>query len=127
METLLNELANLLHISAESVSKIAESYPILRQQYVIYSIMQNLMGITIFTGALSAVSTFFAAKTFIELKYLDDDEFKDYKWRFNIWFKAAIGFSIFTIVIYIVASTVSAIYAPDINLIQDVIFKMKGN
>ena len=58
METLLNELANLLHISADSVSKIAESYPILRQQYVIYSIMQNLMGITIFTGALSAASTF---------------------------------------------------------------------
>ena len=43
METLLNELANLLHISADSLSKIAESYPILRQQYVIYSIMQNLM------------------------------------------------------------------------------------
>ena len=63
----------------------------------------------------------------IELKYLDDDEFKDYKWRFDIWFKAAIGFSIFTIVVYIVASTASAIYAPDINLIQDVIFKMKGN
>ena len=127
METLLNELANLLHISADSVSKIAESYPILRQQYVIYSIMQNLMGITLFTGLFAAISTFFAAKTFIELKYLDDDEFRDYKWRFNIWFKAAIGFSIFTIVVYIVASTVSAIYAPDINLIQDVIFKMKGN
>lgn len=127
METLLNELANLLHISADSLSKIAESYPILRQQYVIYSIMQNLMGLTLFTGLFAAVSTFFAAKTFIELKYLDDDEFKDYKWRFNIWFKAAIGFSIFTIVVYIVASTVSAIYAPDINLIQDVIFKMKGN
>lgn len=124
METLLNELANLLHISAESVSKIAESYPILRQQYIIYSIMQNLMGLTLFTGLFAAVSTLFAAKTFIELKYLDD-EFKDYKWRFNIWFKAAIGFSIFTIVVYIVASTASAIYAPDINLIQDVIFKMK--
>ena len=127
METLLNELANLLHISADSVSKIAESYPILRQQYVIYSIMQNLMGLTLFTGLFAVVSTFFAAKTFIELKYLDDDEFKDYKWCFDIWFKAAIGFSIFTIVVYIVASTVSAIYAPDINLIQDVIFKMKGN
>lgn len=127
METLLNELANLLHVSADSVSKIAESYPALRQQYVVYSIMQNLMGITLFTGLFAAVSTFFAAKTFIELKYLDDDEFKDYKWRFDIWFKAAIGFSIFTIVVYIVASTASAIYAPDINLIQDVIFKMKGN
>ena len=127
METLLNELANLLHISADSVSKIAESYPILRQQYVIYSIMQNLMGITLFTGLFAAISTFFAAKTFIELKYLDDEEFKDYKWRFDIWFRAAISFSIFTVVVYIIASTVSAIYAPDINLIQDVIFKMKGN
>ena len=127
METLLNELANLLHISADSVSKIAESYPILRQQYVIYSIMQNLMGITLFTDLFAAISTFFAAKTFIELKYMDDEEFNDYKWRFDMWFKAAIGFSIFTIVVYIVASTVSAIYAPDINLIQDVIFKMKGN
>ena len=127
METLLNELANLLHISAESVSKIAESYPILRQQYVIYSIMQNLMGLTLFTGLLAVVSTFFAAKTFIGLKYLDDEEFKDCKRLFDMWFKAAIGFSIFTIVVYIVASTVSAIYAPDVNLIQDIIFKMKGN
>ena len=127
METLLNELANLLHISADSVSKIAESYPMLRQQYVIYSIMQNLMGLTLFTGLFAVVSTFFAAKTFIELKYLDDEELKDYKWRFDIWFKAAIGFSIFTVVVYIIASTVSAIYAPDINLIQDLIFKMKGN
>lgn len=84
METLLNELANLLHVSADSVSKIAEYYPALRQQYIIYSIMQNLMGLTLFTGLFAVVSTFFAAKTFIELKYLDDEEFKDYKWRFDI-------------------------------------------
>ncbi len=126
METLLNELANLLHVSADSVSKIAESYPIIRQQYIIYSIMQNLMGLTLFTGLLAVVSTFFAVKTFIELRYLDD-EFKGYKWRFDIWFKTAIGFSIFTIVVYIFASTVSAIYAPDVNLIQDILFKMKAS
>lgn len=127
METLLNELANLLHISAESVSKIAESYPILRQQYVIYSIMQNLMGITIFTGALSAVSTFFAVSSVIETKALVGRDLENAKWRANLWLKAAIGSSIFTVVVYIIASTVSAIYAPDINLIQDLVFKMKGN
>lgn len=127
METLLNELANLLHISADSVSKIAESYPILRQQYVIYSIMQNLMGIAIFTGALSAVSTFFAVSSVIETKALVGRDLENAKWLANLWFKAAIGFSIFTVVVYVIASTASAIYAPDINLIQDVIFKMKGN
>lgn len=51
----------------------------------------------------------------------------DYKWRFNIWFKAAICFSIFTVVVYVIASTASAIYAPDINLIQDLITRMKAN
>ena len=127
METLLNELANLLHVSAESVSKIAESYPALRQQYIIYSIMQNLMGLTLFTGVLSVVSTFFAVASFIEAKELVDRELENYKWRFKLWLKVAIGFSIFTIIVYVVASTVSAIYAPDINLIQDLITRMKAN
>lgn len=92
METLLNELANLLHVSADSVSKIAESYPALRQQYVVYSIMQNLMGITIFTCLFAIASTFFAAGAFIESKDLVGKELENYKWRFNIWFKAAICF-----------------------------------
>lgn len=127
METLLNELANLLHVSAESVSKIAESYPALRQQYIIYSIMQNLMGLTLFTGVLSVVSTFFAVASFIEAKELVDRELENYKWRFKLWLKVAIGFSIFTIIVYVVASTVSAIYAPDINLMQDLITRMKAN
>lgn len=127
METLLNELANLLHVSAESVSKIAESYPALRQQYIIYSIMQNLMGLTLFTGVLSVVSTFFAVASFIEAKELVDRELENYKWRFKLWLKVAIGFSIFTIIVYVVASSVSAIYAPDINLIQDLITRMKAN
>mgnify|MGYP000918443820 CR=1 FL=1 len=127
METLLNELANLLHVSAESVSKIAESYPALRQQYIIYSITQNLMGLTLFTGVLSVVSTFFAVASFIEAKELVDRELENYKWRFKLWLKVAIGFSIFTIIVYVVASTVSAIYAPDINLIQDLITRMKAN
>lgn len=127
METLLNELANLLHVSAESVSKIAESYPALRQQYIIYSIMQNLMGLTLFTGVLSVVSTFFAVASFIEAKELVDRELENYKWRFKLWLKVAIGFSIFTIIVYVAASSVSAIYAPDINLIQDLITRMKAN
>lgn len=127
METLLNELANLLHVSAESVSKIAESYPALRQQYIIYSIMQNLMGLTLFTGVLSVVSTFFAVASFIEAKELVDRELENYKWRFKLWLKVAIGFSIFTIVVYVVASTVSAIYAPDVNLIRDIITNVKAN
>ena len=127
METLLNELANLLHVSADSVSKIAESYPALRQQYVVYSIMQNLMGITIFTCLFAIASTFFAARAFIESKDLVSKELENYKWRFNIWFKAAICFSIFTVVVYVIASTASAIYAPDINLIQDLITRMKAN
>ena len=127
METLLNELANLLQVSADSVSKIAESYPALRQQYIIYSIMQNLMGLTLFTGVLSVVSTFFAVASFIEAKELVDRELENYKWRFKLWLKVAIGFSIFTIIVYVVASTVSAIYAPDINLIQDLITRMKAN
>ena len=127
MESLLNEVANLLHVSTESVSKIAESYPALRQQYIIYSIMQNLMGLTLFTGVLSVVSTFFAVASFIEAKELVDRELENYKWRFKLWLKVAIGFSIFTIVVYVVASTVSAIYAPDVNLIRDIITNVKAN
>lgn len=127
METLLNELANLLQVSADSVSKIAESYPALRQQYVVYSIMQNLMGITIFTCLFAIASTFFAAGAFIESKDIVGKELENYKWRFNIWFKAAIGFSIFTVVVYVIASTASAIYAPDINLIKDLIANMKAD
>lgn len=127
METLLNELANLLHVSADSVSKIAESYPALRQQYVIYSIMQNLMGLTLFTGVLAVIFTFLTVVSAADYKDHSGRELENVKWRINLWLKVAVGFSIFTIVVYIVASTASAIYAPDVNLIRDIITNVKGS
>lgn len=127
METLLNEFASLLHVSADSVSKIAESYPALRQQYIIYSIMQNLMGLTIFTGILAIVFTFLTVTSASDYKELVGRELENAKWRISLWLKVAVGFTLFTIVVYVVASTVSAIYAPDVNLIRDIITNVKAN
>lgn len=80
MEELLKELANLLHLSQDSLVKLGESYPALRNQYVVYSIASNFSIL-----AISAASMF------------------------------------------VISNTAAAIFAPDINLIRDIVTSVKGD
>ncbi len=60
MDQLLKELANLLHISTDSLLKIGESYPALRNQYIVYSIASDLTILVFFAAIASVVSVIYA-------------------------------------------------------------------
>lgn len=60
MEELLKELANLLHMSTDSLLKISESYPELRQQYIVYSISSDFIILAFFAAIVAAISIVYA-------------------------------------------------------------------
>mgnify|MGYP000895942107 CR=1 FL=1 len=60
MDELLKELANLLHLSQDSIVKIGESYPALRNQYIVYSIASDLSMIAIFAIIAASISIIYA-------------------------------------------------------------------
>lgn len=125
MEELLKELANLLHMSTDSLLKISESYPELRQQYIVYSIASDFTILTFFAAIASVISIIYANSIESNAKDLRAEKYDRAMKRSKIWMKIGMILAISTVSIYAISSIVAAVFAPDINLIRDIVTRVK--
>lgn len=119
MEELAVKIAELLDISVQGAIDL---YPVIRSQYIWYSLCQNIGGWVMLLGVISLVST---VATFIIRK-----DTKIYSWRdrekineeytsIDKLFKISISIFILLTVIGIAMSAAIPFLAPDIVLIKD--------
>lgn len=125
MEELLKELANLLHMSTDSLLKISESYPELRQQYIVYSIASDFTILAFFAAIASVISIIYANSIESNAKDLRAEKYDRAMKRSKIWMKIGMILAISTVSIYAISSIVAAVFAPDINLIRDIVTRVK--
>lgn len=125
MEELLKELANLLHMSTDSLLKIGESYPELRQQYIIYSIASDFIILAFFAAIVAAISIVYANLIESNAKDLKAEKYQRAMTRSKNWMKIGMILAISAVSIYTISSVATAVFAPDVNLIRDVVTKVK--
>lgn len=127
MDELLKELANLLHLSQDSLVKLGESYPALRNQYIVYSIASDFTILAFFAAIASVVSIIYANSIESNAKDLTAEKYQQAITRSKNWMKIGMILAIFTVSIYMITGIAAAVLAPDINLIRDIVANMKGN
>ena len=126
MEELLKDLANLLHMSTDSLLKIGESYPELRQQYIVYSITSDFTILAFFAAIASVISIIYANSIESNAKDLRAEKYDRAMTRSKNWMKIGMILAISTVSIYAISSIVAAVFAPDVNLIRDIVTRVKG-
>lgn len=129
MDELLKELANLLHLSQDSLVKLGESYPALRNQYIVYSIASNFSILAFFAAIASIIMIVYANSIESNVNYLDleDERSQRAMTRSKKWMKIGMILAISAASMFVISNTAAAIFAPDINLIRDIVANMKGN
>lgn len=127
MEELLKELANLLHISTDSLLKISESYPELRQQYVVYSIASDFSVIAIIATIVAVISIVYSNSIASNAKDLRNDKYQYELTRSKNWMKAGVILLFSAIAVYMISNIAAAVFAPDVNLIRDIVTSVKGD
>lgn len=127
MDELLKELANLLHLSQDSLVKLGESYPALRNQYIVYSIASNFSILAFFAAIASIIIVVYANSIESNADYLSDERSQHAIARSKKWMKLGMILAISAASIFVISNTAAAIFAPDINLIRDIVANMKGN
>lgn len=127
MENLLKELANLLHISTDSLLKISESYPALRNQYIVYSIASDLTILVFFAAIASVVSVIYANTIESNAKDLRAEKYDRAMTRSKNWMKIGMILAISAVSVFVISSIIAAVFAPDINLIKTILSNVKGN
>ena len=127
MEELLKELANLLHISTDSLLKISESYPALRNQYIVYSIASDLTILAFFAAITSVVSVVYANSIESNAKDLRAEKYDRAMTRSKNWMKIGMILAISAVSVFVISSIIAAVFAPDINLIKTILSNVKGN
>lgn len=125
MEELLKELANLLHMSTDSLLKISESYPGLRQQYVVYSISSDFIILAFFAAIVAAISIVYANSIESNAKDLKAEKYQRAMTRSKNWMKIGMILAISAVSIYTISSVATAVFAPDVNLIRDIVTRVK--
>lgn len=126
MEELLKELANLLHISTDSLLKIIESYPELRQQYVVYSIASDFTILSVFAIVAAIISIIYANSIESDAKDLRTEKYQHAITRSKKWMKIGVILVISAVSIYAISNIAAAVFAPDINLIETILSNAKG-
>ena len=127
MDELLKELANLLHLSQDSLAKLSESYPALRNQYIVYSIASNFSILAFFAAIASIIIVVYANSIESNADYLIDERSQRAITRSKKWMKLGMILAISAASTFVISNTAAAIFAPDINLIRDIVANMKGN
>ena len=127
MDELLKELANLLHLSQDSLVKLGESYPALRNQYAVYSIASNFSILAFFAAIASIIIVVYANSIESNADYLSDERSQRAIARSKKWMKIGMILAISAASIFVISNTAAAIFASDINLIRDIVANMKGN
>lgn len=127
MEELLKELADLLHLSQDSLVKLGESYPALRNQYIVYSIASNFSILAFFAAIASIIMIIYANSIESNADYLNDERSQRAITRSKNWMKIGMILAISAASMFVISNTAAAIFAPDINLIRDIVANMKGN
>lgn len=125
MEELLKELANLLHMSTDSLLKISESYPELRQQYIVYSISSDFIILAFFAAIVAAISIVYANSIESNAKDLRAEKYDRAMRRSKNWMKIGMILAISAVSIYTISSVATAVFAPDVNLIRDIVTRVK--
>lgn len=125
MEELLKELANLLHMSTDSLLKISESYPELRRQYIVYSISSDFIILAFFAAIVAAISIVYANSIESNAKDLRAEKYDRAMRRSKNWMKIGMILAISAVSIYTISSVATAVFAPDVNLIRDIVTKVK--
>lgn len=125
MEKLLKELANLLHMSTDSLLKIGESYPELRQQYIVYSISSDFIILAFFAAIVAAISIVYANSIESNAKDLKAEKYDRAMSRSKNWMKIGMILAISAVSIYTISSVATAVFAPDVNLIRDIVTRVK--
>lgn len=127
MEELLKELSNLLHISKDSLLKISESYPEFRQQYVVYSIASDFSVIAIIATIVAAISIVYANLIASDAKDLRNDKYQYEMTRSKNWMRVGVIILFSSALVFMISNIVAAVFAPDVNLIRDIVTNVKGN
>lgn len=127
MDELLKELANLLHLSQDSLVKLGESYPALRNQYIVYSIASDLSMLAIFAIIAASISIIYANCIASDAKKISNEKYDREMTRSKIWMRVGAILLFSSISVYMIAGIAAAVLAPDINLIRDIVANMKGN
>ena len=125
MEELLKKLANLLHMSTDSLLKISESYPELRQQYVVYSISSDFIILAFFAAIVAAISVVYANSIASNAEDLRAEKYDRTMRRSKNWMKIGMILAISAVSIYTISSVATAVFAPDVNLIRDIVTRVK--
>lgn len=127
MDELLKELANLLHLSQDSLVKLGESYPALRNQYIVYSIASDLSMLAIIAIIAAGISIIYANCIASDSKHLIGENCSHAIDRSKIWMKVGVVLLVSSISVYMIAGIAAAVLAPDINLIRDIVANMQGS
>lgn len=125
MEELLKELANLLHMSTDSLLKISESYPELRQQYIVYSISSDFIILAFFAAIVAAISIVYANSIASNAEDLRAEKYDRAMRRSKNWMKIGMILAISAVSIYTISRVATAVFAPDVNLIRDIVTRVK--
>ncbi len=114
MEVLTSKLAELLQVGVDGATK---AYPVLREQYIWYRVMENIIvtaGIVFFIGLVAAGGAGLANL----LTYAQDDEFDE---KMSKIYKTLGVVCLVSLIILVTAATLRVVLAPDIMMILEML------
>ena len=113
----IQKIADMFQVSIE---KATELYPLIRTQYVVYTIFDFIGTVLI---ALLVLGTIFGGTYFfvkVQDVYLEDDEDKEtivFKLHFKSFIKAVLALGVLIVIMYVLRT----VLAPDISFIRDIL------
>ena len=112
-------------MSTDSLLKISESYPELRHQYVVYSISSDFIILAFFAAIVAAISIVYANSIESNAKDLKAEKYDRAMRRSKNWMKIGMILAISAVSIYTISSVATAVFASDVNLIRDIVTRVK--
>ncbi len=114
MEVLTSKLAELLQVGVDGATK---AYPVLREQYIWYKVMENIIviaGIVCFIGMLAAGCVGLSNL----LSFAQGDEIGE---KMSKIFKTLCVFTMVILIILVTAAILRVVLAPDIMMILEML------
>lgn len=107
--------------------KLEESYPALRNQYIVYSIASDLSMLAIIAIIAAGISVIYANCIASDAKKFSNEKYDREMTRSKIWMRVGAILLFSSISVYMIAGIAAAVLAPDINLIRDIVANMQGS
>ncbi len=114
MEVLTSKLAELLQVGVDGATK---AYPVLREQYIWYKAMENIIvtaGFVFFVGLTVGIVTIMA-------RFIEYGDTSDYNEIFAKLYKTIGLVCLVSLIIWVTAATLRVVLAPDIMMILEML------